>query len=89
MFRTLEQILPLCVIVSNCLQIVTYNFLQSAVLDHVFFANCSKVSSSQIVVPYNFLLENCCTRQFFFLQIVVLGWGWEVLEVVRVVEVVK
>ena len=88
MFRTLEQILPLCVIVSNCLQIVTYNFLQSAVLDHVFFANCSKVSSLQIVVPHNFLFKNCCTGQFF-LQIVVLGWGWEVLEVVRVVEVVK
>ena len=89
MFRTLEQILPLCVIVSNCLQIVTYNFLQSAVLDHVFFANCSKVSSSQIVVSYNFLLENCCTRQFFFFANCCSGWGWEVLEVIRVVEVVK
>ena len=89
MFQTLEQILPLCVIVSNCLQIMTYDFLQSAVLDHVFFAICSKVSSSRIVVPHNFLFKNCCTGQFFFLQIVVLGWGWEVLEVVRVVEVVK
>ena len=41
-----------------------FNFL-AASLDHVYFANCSFVPSSQIVVPRH-LFKNCCTRQFFF-----------------------